>query len=98
MSPVRTTPCPPTECVPWSARSPPWTPQPTRLATVPLPDSLRKTLVSGGYGLSCQRTHGYSHPNEQRHAPVRVTPPSRDFSQNSRKRSLPVVRSLYWNE
>src|SRR5580698_4323677 len=39
MSPVRITLCPPTECVRSSARSPPWTPFPTRLATVPRPES-----------------------------------------------------------
>src|SRR5580658_3011654 len=49
MSPVRITRCPPTECVPWSARSPPWTPHPTRLATVPLPKSSSCVRVGNQY-------------------------------------------------
>src|ERR1700722_10639176 len=53
MFPVRTTLCPPTECVPWSARSPPWTPQLTRLVTAPLPESadgLTNRLFEVPYG------------------------------------------------
>src|ERR1700722_8962139 len=63
MFPVRTTPCPPTECVPWSARSPRWTPPLTKLVTVTLPESgdgLTNRLFEVPYGLSTVVDRGLS--------------------------------------